>query len=664
MDNKTVNAEVNVDGRKKRKRRGLSYYFTAGVLGSLLDKLVNGIYNGLQNGLFGRMFTSYSSSQRGLQNSYLKDHVAGGNDASEYVRKIRGGLSSRFESSFFLWLSHRLKKALISTPLKIYGNYFLSFGLYTIFAYFVFKFTDFLPEASSELIVFGAVIILLSIPMLLSKESLAEAMGKSRIMSGLLCGAFGFRKENFEVTAKSSKLKANLAIILGTLSGFLTFLVEPLHIIIAMLAFVAVMLVISTPEIGVIMSLFLLPFFSFAENPSIALTAFVGITALSTLMKLIRGKRILRFEFIDVTVILFMVAMLLSGAVSAGGRASLNEVLLCAALMLIYFLIVNMMRTEIWIRKCIMALVSSAVIVSLVGIFEYIFGELDIQSFDIEYFSGIKGRTDSLFDNANLLGFYLVMVFPLVLDMIFRANTFRKKTLAVISACSVVACVIFTWSRGAWLALLASSALYLMIRSRKALKAIFGLCLAIPVLPFVLPQNILDRFMSIGDMADSSTFYRVYTWKGTLNAVLDNFWSGVGYGNSAFSAVYPQYAYAGIEAAEHSHNLFLQILFGMGIGGLLVFLFVLVVFSQKNLQYLKNCKPSEFSGIIGAAFSAFFASMVIGMFDYPWYNYRIFFLFWVMIALSCAAVRVADDRTERETLRTVNECESAQIDIE
>lgn len=664
MDNNTLNTEKKPIKRKKKKRRGLSYYFRSGVFSHLLDKIVNGIYNGLQSGFFGRIFSSYSSSQKALDNSYMRDHVVGSSDVSEYARKLRGSLSGKFESSFFLWLSHKLRKGFVSTPLKIYGNYFLSFGLYSTFAYFVSKFTDFLPAASSDLVWFGAVVILVSVPMLLSKESLSEAFGKSKIMSSLFGTAFGFRKESFEVSAQPSRLKANLAIILGTLSGFLTFFVDPLNIVTAMLSVIVVMLIISTPEIGILLSLFLLPFFSFAPSPSIALTAFVGITAVSTLMKLIRGKRILRFEILDVAVILFMGAMLLSGAVSVGGRVSLNEALLCAALMLIYFLLANMMRTEAWVRKCIIALVSSATVVSFVGIFEYMFGELDVQSFDVEYFVDIKGRAVSLFDNANVLGFYIVMIFPFALDLIFRSKTLRTRAASVIAALSMVFCVIFTWSRGAWVALLISAVIYMLIASRKTLKTIFTLCFAIPFLPFVLPQNILNRFMSIGDMSDSSTFYRVYTWRGTVKAAVDNFWSGVGYGNYAFEVVYPQYAYAGIEAAEHSHNLFLQILFGMGIGGLLLFILTLIVFSQKSLQHLKNCRDSNISGAVGASFAAFLAAMIVGAFDYIWYNYRIFFLFWAIIGLSCAAVRVADDKAARETVRAVNGSESAQIDIE
>ena len=89
----------------------------------------------------------------------------------------------------------------------------------------------------------------------------------------------------------------------------------------------------------------------------------------------------------------------------------------------------------------------------------------------------------------------------------------------------------------------------------------------------------MRRFTSIGNLADSSSYYRVYTWRGSLRAAKDYFWGGAGYGSSAYAEVYPQYAYAGIEAAEHSHNLFVQILFGLGVFGLLIFLAVLFLFA-------------------------------------------------------------------------------------
>ena len=139
---------------------------------------------------------------------------------------------------------------------------------------------------------------------------------------------------------------------------------------------------------------------------------------------------------------------------------------------------------------------------------------------------------------------------------------------------------------------------------------------------------------------------------------------GVGYGNAAYSEIYPQFAYAGMEAAEHSHSLFLQILFGMGIGGLLIFLVVLFLSAQMNLEYLKNCKNAESRLMVLAAFCALTAALVMGLFDFIWYNYRVFFLFWTVLAFACACVRVGNAEKQRHAVQEYYESNQAAMELD
>ncbi len=659
------NTEKKAEGSQRiaRRRNRLSYYFTAGIIMSLLDRLTNSVYKAFREGFFGRFFTAYSSEQELLNAGFVNDYMRAGDGNTNLARRVRSKLSEGFESSFFVYIFSKIGKWLLSTPLKVYGNFVLSFGLYTVFAFFVRRFSELLAEADVDMVIFGAVTIIVSMPLLLSKESLAEALGSSRSARTLLCEAFGFRDESFEVKARPSKLKANAAIVLGMLSGLLSIVIEPIYIVLVIFSVIFIWLVMSVPEIGVICSLFALPFLSLTDSPSVALAALVSLTAFGYAIKLIRGKRLFRFRLIDLSVLLFTLMIFMSGAVSAGGSDSMNEALLSCVLLMIYFLAVNMLRTVAWIRRSVLALVSSATLVAVIGILEYLFGEVTREWLDLEYFGDIKGRVVSLFDNANVLAFYLAIIFPFTLDLIFKSKTRRARFLSVFAATSIFLCTVFTFSRGAWVAILLAAALYLLIRTRRAFKAFVGLCFAIPFLPLVIPSNIVNRFLSIGDLADSSTYYRVYTWKGAARAAVDNLFGGIGYGNAAFEKVYPQYAYAGIEAAEHSHNIYLQIWLGMGIVGLVVFLLIALLFSQKCFEYIKNTESHTSAGLVGAALSAFAAALVMGLFDHIWYNYRIFFLFWAVVGIAVAAVRTGNAEKSRRRTDTANEPSAAQIDI-
>ena len=153
--------------------------------------------------------------------------------------------------------------------------------------------------------------------------------------------------------------------------------------------------------------------------------------------------------------------------------------------------------------------------------------------------------------------------------------------------------------------------------------------------------------LSITNLSDSSISYRIYTWKGTLAAIKDYFFAGIGYGNEAFKNVYPNYAYAGIEAAEHSHSLFLQIFLSTGIIGIIIFGILLILCLQKMFEYIKMPQDNTSKIFTVAAIASLIAALIMGVFDYIWYNNRVFYLFWNVISIGCAFVRVGNYEKKR-----------------
>jgi len=367
----------------------------------------------------------------------------------------------------------------------------------------------------------------------------------------------------------------------------------------------------------------------------------------------------------DLAVLLFMVLVYLAGAISAGGEIGRYEVMISCVLMLGYFLTVNLMRTERWLNRCVLAIQISGTAVAMLGILQYLFATPLVNAWlDTSYFYDIQGRATAMFDNPNVLASYLIMVLPFTLFGAIKATVRKERLLCHVSALSVLICLILTWSRGAWLSVIISMVIFALIYSKKTVRWLIVLMGSIPFLSFFLPQSITRRFMSIGDLSDSSSMYRLYTWKGALRSIKEYFMGGVGYGTAAYNEMYPQFAYAGIEAAEHTHSLYLQILFGMGIGGLLVFCIVLFLFAQMNLEYLKHSKNMESRWMVLACITAIVSSLIMGAFDFIWYNYRIFFLFWVVLALGCACVRVGNAEQKRHEVRMSEETNYATLDIE
>ena len=80
--------------------------------------------------------------------------------------------------------------------------------------------------------------------------------------------------------------------------------------------------------------------------------------------------------------------------------------------------------------------------------------------------------------------------------------------------------------------------------------------------------------------------------------------------------------------------------------GLIIFLNI-----AQNLEYTKNNSADASSKLfLVASFASFIAAIIMGMFDYIWFNYRIFFLFWIVIAISSSYYRVKENEDARKEI--------------
>ena len=646
-EKKAQKVQKNLEKKNRSRKTSLTGIASVSFLIALFDRLGEIIYNAFVGGFFGRIFSSYKKLQSSFEGSFLKEFIFGDRRFKKFFRRLRKFLSSNIENCFIVTRGQRMIHFFSSAPLNYYGNFLSFFGVYTCVVYFVRLLVSGISSASSDYLFIGIDAIIISLPLLFSRISMASALQKSVIGRMLIEATFGISDETIKKHSAVRKGKGNVMLFLGLVAGILTFFIHPLTIILAILFFVLVCFIAVSPEIGVLITIFVLPFCSFMSNPTIALCGIVLLTAFFYVIKLIRGKRVFKLELVDAAVLLFALMIYFSSVFSAGGEGSRNAALVSCALMLGYFLLVNLMRTEKWIKRCVFALVSSGSIVAMIGVLEYFFGKSSSQWLDVRLFTNIRVRVVSLFDNPNVLATYLVLIFPFALNFFILAKKRNEKFLSAIVCAAFVVATVFTWSRGAWIAMLLTFFVFFTVYSRKTLRIFGAAILAAPVLPMILPDNLLNRAFSILNFSDSSISYRIYTWIGSLRVVGDHFLGGIGFGPEAFAKIYPAYAFAGIESAEHSHSLPLQILIGMGIGGLLVFVALIFLYLQKTLEYVRKPESSSSKFYVTAAVASVIGALVMGAFDYIWYNYRVFYIFWIVIALGCAPVRAGNYEADR-----------------
>ena len=618
------------------------------LLISLFDKLGALIYIYIINGFFGRIFTAYSTLQDKFLSGAWGRLFYGNHFIRRFCRQVRRFLASIIDSCFFMADWKKTTNYLCSMPLNHYGNFMFFFGIYTVVVYFVKFFISGLGEADPNYVIIGSALFLAAIPLLFARRSLAMSAKRSVIFRTVFQGALGFSDYTFDKPIKS-KGKGGLMLFLGLVAGTLTLFIHPLIMIAAFLVMILLFLVAVSPEIGVLITILSVPFLSFLGSPTIVLCIMVWTTSFLYLIKLIRGKRVFKAELLDLFVLAFILLVFLSSIFSAGGQASLFSAIVCVTLMMGYFLIVNLLRTEKWIKRCLYALIGSATVVAFIGIVENFVGADNYNWLDLSLFSDIRIRVVSLFENPNVLSVFLTLVFPFVIAAFCVSKAKNEKLLSLLVGATILACIVFTWSRGAWLAVVIGSLLFFVIyNNKKAFRAIGLFLLALPLIPILVPETVVNRFLSMFNLSDSSISYRIYTWRGTLDAIKDYWFSGVGFGNEAFQKIYPAYAYSGIEAAEHSHSLFLQIIMSMGVFGLVLFGIVVFLILQKSFEYLKAPQSKASGMYVIATIVALCSAMIMGVFDYIWYNYRVFYIFWVVIALGCAFIRVGNYEAARK----------------
>jgi len=638
---------------KKKRKKNTEKKRSSGLIIGLLNMLCDKIMSALKCGMFARMLSNGENTDELLDRSLIfgcgKVNPEGGK------RSIRRYMLRIFDESVVLGFLRRLKKALLSCRLNVFGSYMMSFGIFSMIAFFVRYFVvddnPFDKYLFAEIALWTPVIIVLfSIPLISSSRNVSTLFSESAIVRGVLEDELGVSEEKFEPIENNNGGGAYFAtVFLGILSGLVSQFVSPELIILLLIGAVGIWLVMSIPEVGVLASVALAPLLGFLARPTAVLTVMLSVTFASFFFKVLIGKRYVKFKLTDALVAIFGLLMMFGGIVTTGGRESLTAALIYTDLLLIYFLAINLMNTREWLARCVDAIVFPAAIVAVFGILSYSNISMPDAWLDSNMFSDISSRAVSTFENPNTLATYLIMTAPFLwIKMRDGDATGREKMLALIGSAASLVCIVLTWSRGGWIGYLMGLVIYLFVSYRYTLKYFFVIGLAVPAGYFLLPKSVLTRFMSIGNLNDSSTYYRLLTWKGSLKMFLDNIVGGVGVGTSAFNQMYPIYSYMGTEATSHSHNLFLQIGLELGIVGLAVFVAIMFGIARNGFGGLKKIKERNSRLIISAGIASIAAATAHGLVDHIWYNYRVFFIFWTVAALICACARVeAADRAYR-----------------
>ncbi len=426
------------------------------------------------------------------------------------------------------------------------------------------------------------------------------------------------------------------AVFFGAAAGLAGGIINPLLAPAAVIGFAAVFLILRSPAAGVFFLVLAAPLAPTMADVGLALLCIFSLAVYSITHE---GFKF-RFDGIGFFIMIFLGVYVIAALTSFAMLNSFSIWAIYFVFISMYFVIINTVDTEKLLMNLLTMFVISGFLVCLYGVAQYVFGWDTSQAWmDEQMFSDIKMRIYSTLGNPNVLGEYILLVMPAAVGLMWVSRKPAAKIVYAGISAIMFGALILTFSRGCWIGIMAAAAIFITFAAGK----LWGLGLiALPIIPMILPESIIKRFSSIGNMEDSSTSYRVYIWMGTLAMVKDFWLSGIGMGQKAFTQVYPFYSYNGI-VAPHSHNLFLQILVESGVTGISVFLIITILFLRRIMTgYQIGGKGDRLSTVMTALAAGVCGFLLQGMFDNCFYNYRVMLVFWCVLAMGRACVYVAE----------------------
>jgi len=286
-----------------------------------------------------------------------------------------------------------------------------------------------------------------------------------------------------------------------------------------------------------------------------------------------------------------------------------------------------------------------------------------MQAFGLDFFNWSEisaHRIFSSFGQPNFFGHFLVVIIPLTIYTIaFISQRFLIRLLFIILLLAELACLLFTYSRGAWLALIVAlftALIFYLWHVKKRLLALILVAIVIMSFVALLTPNIRNNIVSNYKTSDNALISRVVNSLNfsSVNSAYSRirYWQAAskilkqaplhrqlfGFGPDAETDIFAYhyqldwaYAEAINSPPDRAHNNFFDILLQFGLFGLAT-LVSLVIFCLKSLyQVIKKNQADKF-WLALAIGTSLIAYLVNNLFSFSLTTMSL--LFFVLLALA------------------------------
>lgn len=274
---------------------------------------------------------------------------------------------------------------------------------------------------------------------------------------------------------------------------------------------------------------------------------------------------------------------------------------------------------------------------------------------------GIDQGVAGLFSNQNYTGFWLSILFPFCIFLVFISKkfSFRKISLLILLI-STIFFIVMTTSRSAILGLFVSIPIIFSLKIFvQILLILLVMYLLITILPIGIYDNLIpsktlkiisSKFINF-NLNDFNNITRIKIWENTINLIIRR--PIFGFGAGIFPFIY--LTFNEDYMAEHSHNIILQIAFeyGMPISILLTFFISFLLFKGWfKILPVENKNNIHNNLIEKCWYASTFVATISQLTDITYFEGRISIIIWILLAgIKC----ILDDNKNSHSTKNSNQ---------
>lgn len=621
---------------KQKKKKGIAEVHKVkrkpeSLIWSGLKKTTDAVYHKAAISAVGSALTRQEDI-KATENSLILGAVADSFNKKK-IKAVKHGIQQRVESSVLLGRFSRLVNTLLCANIHQYGLFVFALGMYTTVMYllgnYVFSFISAAPAA----IVIGAVEILISVPMLLSKRTLSQGLCESDIAGFLLFDLMGLPEESVARIRDEGGSNSIVPFVCGILAGLATTVISPLDILLYLLVAVLLCIVMTSPESGMVLLVFGMSFL----HADIILAGLYYVL-FCYIFKVIRGKRVFNAELIDLSVISLAAIMLFGSFFSVDSSVSFNYVYSMLGYMSAYILIVNLIKNKEWCRRIVGGIVFSLIFSVTLGLIQRFILDAD---FIISEGLIIGGTVKANFAAPEILAqFILITVFYLFGTALSNEEGIIRKLFVLISCIAAVVCLYYTSSVWAMLCCVLAAVIFFLIYSKRTVIFLACAALLVPFARSLLPVVFTNKISEIFASGIDSITEMASAWAFSLRMAFDHMFFGSGSGT--YNLLYSRYAQESIDSIPPTPSFYSGLLVEIGAVGVLFLLVLVAVFVQRSFSMFAKHGGANKSVFAAAGFAGIFGTMLLGVSENIWQEPMLVFTFWVVMGLTIAIKRCAD----------------------